>query len=543
MPPQDRTHLDPTRVVLARTARRAGRSGALFGLIFGVYVASSSVGFASTYPTAAARAKLATSFGTNAGLATLLGPARHIDTVAGFTSWRALAVLTIAGAVWALFLATRMLRGEEDSGRWELYLVGQTTKRGAAAQAATGLGCGLAALWAVTAVITIGVGRSSKVGFSVGGSLYLATCLVAGASMFLAIGALLSELAANRRQANGIGAAVLGAMYLIRMVADSTAGLEWLRWATPLGWIEELRPFVRPDPLALLPIAALSALAISVAVVVAGGRDLGASALGSRDTPPSHTGLLNSPLGLTIREARPVFIGWASGLLVFGLVIGVVANAAASAIDNSATVLKAINKLGAHGTGVRAYLGFIFVYVSVMVMFAAGGQVTAARAEEASTRLDNLLVRPVSRGRWLADRVGVAVGLIVGISLIGGLATWLGLAAQGGGASLPSLLEAGVNIVPPAVFVLGFGVLAYGVRPRVATYVAYAIVGWSFLVELVATVVTTNRLLLDTSLMSHITPAPAAHPNWVGDGWLVLLGVLAAGAGLICFVRRDLASE
>ena len=47
--------------------------------------------------------------------------------------------------------------------------------------------------------------------------------------MFLAIGALTSQLATTRRQANGLAAAVLATAYAIRMVADSTAGLAWLR--------------------------------------------------------------------------------------------------------------------------------------------------------------------------------------------------------------------------------------------------------------------------------------------------------------------------
>src|SRR4030095_2524756 len=57
-----------------------------------------------------------------------------------------------------------------------------------------------------------------------------------------------------RPPANLIGAAVLAGSYLIRMAADSDPGLAWLRWASPLGWIEELRPLTgsQPNALALL---------------------------------------------------------------------------------------------------------------------------------------------------------------------------------------------------------------------------------------------------------------------------------------------------
>jgi len=53
-------------------------------------------------------------------------------------------------------------------------------------------------------------------------------------------------------------------------------------------------------------------------------------------------------------------------------------------------------------------------------------------------------------------------------------------AVQAGGLSLyfalPTLLEAGVNIMPPGVIVLGAGTLVFGVRPRLSA-VAAALIG------------------------------------------------------------------
>jgi ABC-2 type transport system permease protein len=67
-------------------------------------------------------------------------------------------------------------------------------------------------------------------------------------------------------------------------------------------------------------------------------------------------------------------------------------------------------------------------------------------------------------------------------------------------------------------------------------------VAWSFLVEFLASVIRSNQLLIDTSIFSHIAPAPAANPNWAATAWLVALGVAAAIAGITVFDRRDLAS-
>ena len=201
----------PTRVVAIQTARRAARSGALWGLVFGIYVVASSIGFATAYPTAAPRTRLAVSLGGNPGIAALLGPARAIDTVAGFTAWRTMAVLTVVGAIWALSSPPDLLRGEEDAGRWELYLSGQTTRARAAAQALLGLGTGDRGAVGGYAVFDPGGRIIGQGSFPDRRIAVLRHCLIAGAAMFAAVGALVSQLAANRRQANGVGAGVIGA--------------------------------------------------------------------------------------------------------------------------------------------------------------------------------------------------------------------------------------------------------------------------------------------------------------------------------------------
>jgi ABC-2 type transport system permease protein len=65
---------------------------------------------------------------------------------------------------------------------------------------------------------------------------------------------------------------------------------------------------------------------------------------------------------------------------------------------------------------------------------------------------------------------------------------------------------------------------------------------WSFLVQLVASLVIGNRWLLDSSLFHHIAPAPAAPPNWGSVAWLAALGLAAMVVGVVGFTRRDLVS-
>jgi len=531
----------PATVVARQTARKAVRSGVLWGYVFGLYLATQALAYASSYKTVSQRARLAKEFGSNAGISALVGPAHELQTVAGFTVWKCLAVLAVVGAVWGLLTGTRLLRGEEDAGRWELLLAGQTTRRSAAAQALAGLACGVAALWTVTAVITVVVGRSSKVDISAGGALFLAVSVVAAAVMFLAVGALASQLAATRRQASAYAGAVLGVSYALRMVADSGTGLGWLRWASPLGWIEQLQPLTGPHPLALLPIAGLTAVLGLCTVRLAGARDLRGSTFPDRASSVAHTRLVFGPSGLNVRLMRPSVAGWGAGIAAYGLVLGLVAKSAGSAISSSSSLTRALSRLGA--IGAEAYLGVAFLLMAVLVAFVAAGQISATRAEEAEGRLDHLLVRPVSRSSWLAGRLVVATIVVLAGGLTAGVFTWLGAASQDTGVSFASVFDAGLNVVPPALCILGIGAFVFGVWPRASGVATYGVLVWSFLVELVGGIVGLNHWVLDTSVFHQMSAAPAVSPNWTTGGALLALGAMAAVAGGTAFSHRDLKGE
>ncbi len=531
----------PATVVARQTAHKAVRSGVLWGYVFGAYLATQALAYASSYKTVSQRAGIAKEFGANAGISALVGPAHELQTVAGFTVWKCLAVLAVVGGVWGLLTGTRLLRGEEDAGRWELLLAGQTTRRAAAAQALAGLGCGVAALWVVTAVITVVVGRSSKVDFSVGGALFLAVAVVAAAAMFLAVGAFASQLAATRRQASAYAGAALGVSYALRMVADSGTGLDWLRWVSPLGWIEQLQPLTTPHPFALLPIAGLVGLLSLFTIRLAGERDLGGSTLPDRSGSVPHTRLCFGPSGLNIRLMRSTLVGWGVGIAAYGLILGLVAKSGGSALASSASMTRALSRLGA--IGAYAYLGVAFLMMAVILAIVAAGQISAARGEEAGGRLDHFLVRPVSRSSWLAGRLLIATIVLVVGGLLAGVCTWLGAASQHTGVSFASVLDAGLNVGPPAVCILGVGAFVLGVWPRASNVATYGLLVWSFLVELIGGVVGLNHWVLDASLFHQMAAAPAASPDWTTGGVLVAVGAVAAVLGGIAFAHRDLKGE
>jgi ABC-2 type transport system permease protein len=89
--------------------------------------------------------------------------------------------------------------------------------------------------------------------------------------------------------------------------------LGWIRWLSPLGWLEELRPLRDPQPIALLPVVALIVACAGLTVVLAGRRDLNGSILRERAGHLGDVRWLRGPLTLGLRLVRGGAIGWLLG--------------------------------------------------------------------------------------------------------------------------------------------------------------------------------------------------------------------------------------
>ena len=531
-----------SRTVIARvTARKSVRAGVGWGVIFGLYVATQALTYATSYKTVASRHLLVQQFGNNAGISALVGPAKQIGTVPGFTAWKCLTVLAIIGAVWGILTSTKLTRGEEDAGHWELLLIGQVTRRSAARQALIGLAAGSLALFVTASAIIVAIGRSSKVGVSAGGAIFFALAAVGGALMFLAVGAFCSQLSTSRRQAAGFASAILGASYAIRMVADSGGGLSWLRWATPLGWIEELQPLTAPRPFALVPIAALVGALSGATVYLAGRRDLGAGTLPNRSIVRTTRRLPGRPFGLAVYLSRFTLLAWGASIIAYGLLLGSIAKSGGKIITSSPSLRLVFARLGV--SGAEAYLSVALLIMAVALTFVGVGQVNAVRNEESSGQLDNLLVRPLSRVAWITERMLLGVVVLVCGGLMAGLATWVGAASDHADVGLSSMLGAGLNVAVPALLLLGAGFLAFAAVPRLVSVVTYALLVWFFLVEIVGGVVKVNHWILDLSAFHQMAAAPATPVSWTANATMIALALAAAGLGVAVFRRRDLKGE
>jgi putative exporter of polyketide antibiotics len=70
--------------------------------------------------------------------------------------------------------------------------------------------------------------------------------------------------------------------------------------------------------------------------------------------------------------------------------------------------------------------------------------------------------------------------------------------------------------------------------------VAYGIIAWSSLVDLLVAFIKNSDWIRDTSLFTHIALAPAARPDWFPVLMMVALALAAAAVGALAFHRRDI---
>jgi len=523
----------PVGALVQRAIRDGRVLTAVFTYLFLVYSFVQPVGYRRVYTTTASREEFARGFGSNPGLRLLYGAPHNVATVDGYTAWRVGGVLAIAAAAFGLLAAVRALRGEEEAGRAELTLAGIVSRRMAYLSAMAAIGAATVILWAAEfAGFAFG-------GLPIAGSAYLALATVLVIPVFAGAGAVASQLASTRRIALEIGSGAVALFFLLRVIADTVAGAGWLRWLTPLGWAEEMRPFAGPQPVVLLLPVAASALLLLVAARLGATRDIGSGLLPERAGGTSLR-LLSSPTAQALRSQRDSLIAWAGSFAVFAFILGVVSSSVSSS-GIPAGVDKQIAKLGAGSiTSASGYLALIFfVYVLGISLFVCA-QMGSARREEAGQQLETLLALPVGRTGWLTGRLLLAAGGAVAIALLTGLLTWAGVVAGGTSVSLGQMLEAGANCLPVALLFLGIAALAYAAAPRASAAISYGLLVLSFLWQAVGALLGAPSWLVGLTPFGHVALVPAEPFRAVDAVVMIGIGVAAAAVGLAVFRRRDL---
>ena len=363
--PAPRSAAGPSRAATIALARRTFRDGRVrtvaFAYLFAGYAYLQPVGYRHAYPTLADRASFATSFAGNKALRLFYGEPHNVVTVTGYTAWRVGGTLSILAGVFGLLAAVRALRTEEDSGRTELLLSAPVGRSAHYRTSLVAIGVGTLVLWfGEFAGFVLG-------GLPAGGSAYLALATASVIPVCAGIGALASQLAPTRRMALELGGAAVALCFVLRVIADTAGGTGWLRWATPLGWAEELRPFAGPHPAVLVLPVATTVLLLAAATRIFATRDIGTGLLAARDAAPPRLRLLSSATAAALRYERTSLIVWLLSAGAWAFILGVISKSVSSATIPQ-SVQRELAKLGSGSILTPSgYLGFAFIFLILAV--------------------------------------------------------------------------------------------------------------------------------------------------------------------------------
>ncbi|MFH0520594.1 ABC transporter permease [Streptomyces sp. M41] len=477
------------------------------------------------YATPAERANLVRDTAANASFRALIGPVFD-DSIGALTAWRVGVYAGALAAVVSLLLVVRHTRDEEESGRQELVASGMVGRRASLTAALLTAAIANAVLALLVAAGLAGRGAAGALAFGLG---------LAGVGMvFATLAAIVAQFTESARLARGLTAGLLGAAFVLRAAGDSASddGSSALTWVSPLGWLENLRPFAGERWWVLLLFTAAASVQGTVAYALAGRRDVGMSFLPARPGPAE--GRLSSTGALAWRLQRGGVLGWSIGFFLAGVVYGGLTDGVADLVGDNDNARRVFERMGGQSGLTDAFLASMVGMLGLIAALYVVASVLRLHGEETSMRAEPLLAGAVSRLRWAAGHLTIAFAGAALIMLLAGLGFAVGYGKQVG----PILAACLVQL--PAIWVVGgLAVLLYGVLPRAAT-AAWAVAGAVLLLGWVGPALDAPQAVLDLSPFGHLPKLPGGGMEW--GPLLVLLGLagtLTAG-GLVGMRRRDM---
>jgi polyether ionophore transport system permease protein len=499
-----------------------------------LYALANVVGYRQAYPTRASREEFARAFSDNIALRLFYGIPHDLASVGGYVEFRAMGMIGILGAAWMVFAAVRALRGEEESGCFELILAGTIGRGGALAAVLAALALECAFLYVVLAVVLL-ASATAPGDMTAGESLLVAAGSLGPALVFAAVGALAAQLAPTRRSAQAGASAALAAALFLRIAADIGHGIGWVRWTTPIGWDEQLRPVTGARPAVLLLFAVAAVVLAVLTLAVARGRDVDSSIIHARGHTRSRLALLGSPTLAAVRSELPRLIGWLVATGLFAFALGAFARSVTEEVRKVS-----IRTYGLTITTATGYLAAVFALFALVVALYAASRIGSLRDEESSGRLETLFALPVARRSWIGGRLALAAGTTVVLSLATGVLAWAGAVVTNGDVSLGDMLAAGANCIAAALLFLGLGALLFAWVPRPSPGAAMGLVAVAFLWELVGALVGAPWWLLTISPFHHVTQVPLVAADRRGTAIMLIVAAVAAAGSVERFARRDL---
>ncbi|GEO69479.1 ABC transporter permease [Levilactobacillus acidifarinae] len=449
--------------------------------------------------------------------------------------------MALIQVVMNLGLAVHATRYEEDQGLTELlraHAIGPQAQLMAAASELTLVNLGIGILYA------LGLDLAQMPGATTAGNWLIGLGLAAIGWLFGMLALLLAQLADHAASATGMAYALFGLSYLVRMITDVQQPR--LTWWSPLGWVEKLSPYHRPNwlPVGLMLLTGL--ILINLAIWVVQHRDLGAGAIATHPGRRTASPLLRGPLTLLWRRQHNVFIGWFLGVIVLGMAYGTVFNTIGDILKTNPTMQQVFGKAVVHSANHSLLLNFSALLTVVMAAVAIipGLQlIFKLYGDETHGWLEALYARPLSRTRLFLSYIGPA-GLLSTVIFLGG---WGGLVLTGN-ASLTHAADGITTFefwqgfwgqLPVIWLFLALGVLLVGTWPR-GRSLAWLYLAYGFISQYLGNLLQLPKWAKQLSPFGWLPSVPVHQVEWTTFSWEVSLAVLLGLIGWWGYTHRDL---
>jgi ABC-2 type transport system permease protein len=519
--------------VLRLYVRLTRRGVLLLALGIAAYALVEAISYAQTYPDEASRLRLA-EFGDQPAVRMLQGVPHAVETVGGFVVWDGGWFMQAIIGVWAILVTSRLLRGEEESGRNELLAAGSLSavKTASVAILVVLIGCAWAGLAAFLALV-------GPTGDPWGAALFGAALAGFGAAMAAAT-AVAAQLVGVRRRAAALGAAFLGLACVLRMVANSADDRSWVGWLSAFGWMDRLRAFGDNEAWVLLVYLGVIATLTAVAQQLRLRRDAGAAWLSSDRPVTMRPLLLQSPVRFAWRLTWGVLLAWAVGIGLYSLLMGSLVESMQEVLADDPSYEVWLDLMGIEPDEVAVgMVSFMAVVAGLVTSLYAAWRVGAVRNEEDEERAEHLLTRPLPRWRWLGGHLLLGLGSVLVLVAVTGVATWAGAAMTDAGVTLGDTLAAASNQLPVIVLFGALAVAMFGVAPRLTVAVPVGAVVVAYILSFVGPALELPGWVVGLSPFYHLAMVPLDDYAVTEGLVMVALAVALVAVGMGAFQRRD----
>jgi ABC-2 type transport system permease protein len=469
-----------------------------------------------------------------------------IDTLGGYLQWRLFGMIALVYGVWAAISASGSGRGDEERGLVEQWIAaGVGRARYVITRVIVFVAVATVAIGAMLVAILLAAGGEP---LSTVGLFAITVNLIATTVCCFGIGLVVAQLVTTRRNAAGVAAGVLMALFILNG-AGRSADVGPLRWLSPFYLFERSRPLTERGALDGIGVSTLFIAAfilIAVGVVAFARRDLGGTALprrarASRATrSASRDPLLRKPVLAPLRQQLDWVLSWVVGLVALSAFLTSITKTIVDALTSSAVPFLRAYFERAGLSVYDAFVGVIWLSTATLLLsIYAITQVAAWAADDAEGRLATTLSAPVSRARVVLERLATLLVAVTLIAAAASVAVYVVAAGQG----IPLdrgrvALAAALLLTIPFAFG-SIGQLVAVSRPRIAVVALSAVAVFSYFVQQFSPLFQWPEWVANLSLYTLYGMPMSGEIKWGGVAALVGIGVAAAVASMAALRRRD----